>query len=83
MNQQTTHNTENKDERNYFELITEGLKQIEERHEKVIKSLQRLPETPQINNILSELHFTRLQSRGLKDKTKAHFIDYAHLYNEL
>ncbi len=63
--------------------MSEGLKQIEERHQKSIKSLQKLAQTQEIDNILSDLHFTRLQARGLKEKTKAYFVDYAHLYNEL
>ncbi len=73
---------EEKEQKEFYELLTEGLSQIEDRHEKIIKSLQRLPDTPQINSILSDLHFTRLQARGIHLKTKSHFVGFAHLYNE-
>ena len=73
---------EEKEQLSLFTLLCEGLNQIESRHEAVIKSLHSLPKSVEVEHVLSELHFTRLQARGLHDKTKAHFVEYAHLYNE-
>jgi len=78
-----THTTEQeKEELSLFTLLSDGLLQIEQRHEEVINGLRSVMKSAECDKLISLLHFTRLQARGLRDKTKAHFVEYAHLYND-
>ena len=73
---------EEKEQLSLYELLSEGLLQIEERHDQIINGLRGVLKSEQLESIVSLLHYTRLQARGLRDKTKAHFVEYAHLYND-
>ncbi len=75
-------NEDEKEKLHLFNLLSEGLQQIEERQQKIINGLRGAMKSPELDEVISLLHHTRLQARGLLNKTKSHFVEYAHLYND-
>ena len=64
-----------------YNFLVEGLKQIEERSQTEINKINAAHENEKQKDILSVLHFSRLQARGMLDKVKANNLNFAHIYN--
>ena len=62
----------NNQEDNFWSVIIEGLNQIELRHQECINSINEMDETlATVRELRSNLHFTRLQAKGLSQMAKS------------
>lgn len=64
----------NNQEDNFWSVIIEGLNQIELRHQECINSINEMGETSDVatvRELRSNLHFTRLQAKGLSQMAKS------------
>ena len=62
----------NNQEDNFWSVIIEGLNQIELRHQECINSINEMDETlATLRELRSNLHFTRLQAKGLSQMAKS------------
>lgn len=67
----------------FKDVLTEGLKQIEQRHQKCLDLIISMGDdfdAMVIKELQSNIHFTRLQAKGLCDIAEVHFVKYTDIY---
>ena len=79
----TAHNDEEKKEQlELYELLIDGLRDIQYTCDVDLKKLDNLPKSSIIDSVRSDLQKTKNKAQIIYDKVKISFIEFAHIYNE-